>query len=164
MPQSLVKNYLHITFSTKNRISLIPDNVKRELFAYLAEVCKQLESPAIIVGGTANHVHLLVNLSRKIALIHLIEKIKTHSSKWIKTKDVSLQQFYWLNGYGAFSVNPKQVQVVKEYIANQEQHHKTLSFEQEYRKFLKIMPYNTTKGLFGIKNFYRAPLVLFGTL
>lgn len=137
MPQSLVKNYVHIIFSTKNREVLIRDSIKNELFKYLGGVCNELESQTIIVGGTNNHVHLLINLSRKMALMHLIEKLKTHSSKWIKTKGEEYGNFYWQHGYGAFSVNPKQLDVVRNYIANQEVHHKTLSFKEEYRKFLK---------------------------
>ena len=137
MPQSLVKNYIHITFSTKNRTPLIQQPIKEELFSYLGGTCKELESQPLIVGGMNDHVHLLVMLSRKMALMTLIEKIKTHSSKWIKTKGPQFQNFYWQQGYGCFSVNPKQVDLVKEYIMNQEVHHKKMSFQDEYRAFLK---------------------------
>lgn len=137
MPQSLVKNYIHITFSTKNRLPLIQPSIKEELFSYLGGTSKELESQPLIVGGTNNHVHLLVNLSRKIALMSLIEKLKTHSSKWIKTKDSDFKDFYWQKGYGGFSVNPQQVEVVREYISNQEAHHKKVTFQEEYLAFLK---------------------------
>ncbi|MDB4583470.1 IS200/IS605 family transposase [Draconibacterium sp.] len=137
MPQSLVKNYIHITFSTKNRFPFIDDVVKDELYNYLGGTCKELESPSIIVGGAKDHVHLLVNLSRKIALMSLIEKLKTHSSKWIKTKGQDFKSFYWQHGYGGFSVNPNQIDIVKKYIMNQEIHHKKLTFQDEYRAFLK---------------------------
>ena len=95
MPQSLVKNYIHITFSTKNRIHLIKPEVQTELFNYLGGTCRELECPPIQVGGTIDHVHLLVNLSRKMALMTLIEKIKSHSSGWIKSKGSGFQNFYW---------------------------------------------------------------------
>jgi len=137
MPQSLVKNYVHITFSTKNRLSLISDSIKEELFNYLGGICNELESRSIIVGGTGDHVHLLINLSRKIALMTLVEKVKTHSSKWIKTKDSLFNNFYWQHGYGCFSVNPRQINKVKEYIRNQEVHHKKMTFQDEYRSLLK---------------------------
>ena len=137
MPQSLVKNYIHITFSTKNRLPLIRDSIKDELFNYLGGTCKELESQPVIVGGTIDHVHLLVNLSRKMALMNLIEKLKTHSSKWIKTKGPDFANFYWQHGYGGFSVNPKQIDIVEKYIQNQEAHHHKTSFQEEYRKFLK---------------------------
>ena len=100
-------------------------------------VCKELESQPIIVGGVSDHVHLLFNLSRKMALMSLVEKLKTHSSKWIKTKSMEYLNFYWQRGYGAFSVNPKQIDVVKNYIKNQESHHEKHSFQTEYRQFLK---------------------------
>ncbi len=137
MPQSLVKNYVHIAFSTKNRAPLIKSSIQSELFNYLGGTCRELECSPIQVGGTTNHVHLLVNLSRKIALMTLIEKIKSHSSGWIKTKGKDFQHFFWQNGYGGFSVNPKQIDVVQQYILTQEEHHKKLTFQEEYRRFLK---------------------------
>ena len=137
MPQSLVKNYIHLVFSTKNRQPLILNAIKEELFNYLGGVCKELESQPIVVGGTIDHVHLLFNLSRKIALMNLVEIVKTHSSQWIKTKGVEFNQFYWQHGYGGFSVNPKQIEMVKKYIQNQEEHHRKKTFQDEYRQFLK---------------------------
>jgi REP element-mobilizing transposase RayT len=137
MPQSLVKNYIHITFSTKNRFPFISDSIKEELFKYLGGTCRELESLPVIIGGTKDHVHLLVNLSRKIALMSLIEKLKTHSSKWIKTKDNSFKNFYWQHGYGGFSVSPNQVDPVKRYIVNQEIHHKKVTLKEEFRAFMK---------------------------
>jgi putative transposase len=137
MPQSLVKNYLHITFSTKHRYPFIKQETKEELFKYIGGTCRELESSSIIVGGTSDHVHLLINLSRKIALMSFIEKVKTHSSKWIKTKDDCYKDFAWQHGYGGFSVNPKQIDVVKEYILSQDKHHQKVSFQDEYRAFLK---------------------------
>ena len=137
MPQSLVKNYVHLTFSTKNRYPLITDSIKKELFDYLGGVCKELGSQPIIVGGANDHVHLLFNLSRKIALMSLVERLKTHSSKWIKRKGAEFTNFYWQHGYGGFSVNPKQLEIVRDYIRNQEMHHKTRAYKDEYRQFLK---------------------------
>ena len=136
MPQSLVKNYLHITFSTKNRAHLIDDEIEDELFRYLGGICKNLECNPIIVGGHRNHIHILCLLSRKIALMKLIEELKSHSSKWIKTKGSQYKKFYWQNGYGGFSVNPQQVDVVKNYILNQEEHHKNKTFKEEYLELL----------------------------
>jgi len=137
MPQSLVRNYLHITFSTKNRYPFITSDIKDELFAYLGGICKNLECNPIIVGGHLDHAHILCLLSQKIALMKLIEEVKSHSSKWIKTKDIKLSQFYWQNGYGAFSVIPTDIEVVKNYILGQEEHHKKKTFQEEYLVFLK---------------------------
>lgn len=86
MPQSLVHNYIHIVFSTKYREPLIDKEIQPELFAYLGGICNHLESNSIMVGGYRDHVHILCMLSRKIPLMKLVEKLKTSSSKWIKTK------------------------------------------------------------------------------
>ena len=137
MPQSLVKNYLHITFSTKNRFPFIDDNIKVELFSYLGGICKNLECYPIKVGGHLDHIHMLCLLSRKIALMKLIEEVKTHSSKWIKTKGQKYEKFYWQNGYGGFSVHESQVGRVEAYILSQDKHHKKISFKDEYLSFLK---------------------------
>ncbi len=137
MSQSLVKNYLHIVFSTKNRQTFIHPPVEDELHSYLGGVCKKLECPPIKIGGYTDHVHILCMLSKKIALMKLVEEIKSHSSKWIKTKGEDYSYFYWQDGYGAFSVNPKQVGSVVQYIENQHIHHKDESFQDEYRGFLK---------------------------
>ena len=137
MAQSLVKNYLHIVFSTKHRKPLINQHIESELHQYLAGICKNLECYPIKIGGHIDHIHILCTLSKKIALIKLLEELKSHSSKWVKTKDNSLSNFYWQDGYGAFSVNPAEIDVVKGYIENQSEHHKKKTFQDEYRAFLK---------------------------
>ncbi len=136
MPQSLFQNFIHIIYSTKNREALINEYIKEELFTYLGGTCKQLECQPIVVGGYQDHVHILCNLSRKISLMKLIEELKTHSSKWVKTKGNEFSNFYWQRGYGAFSVNPNQIDQVREYILNQKVHHQKKSFQDEYRMFL----------------------------
>lgn len=137
MGQSLVKNYVHIVFSTKYRQPLIRSPYEEELHSYLGGICKNLECPPIIVGGYTDHVHILCRLSQKIPLMKLLEEVKSHSSKWIKTKHESLRNFYWQNGYGAFSVNPAEVDRVVNYIANQHAHHGKKTFQQEYRSLLR---------------------------
>ena len=137
MPQSLVKNYLHITFSTKYRQPLIKPDIEDKLHAYLGGICRQLQCPPIIVGGYDDHVHILCLLSQKIALMKLMEEVKGHSSKWMKTIGETFTDFYWQNGYGAFSVNPAEIQVVIDYISNQRAHHKKVTFQDEYVAFLK---------------------------
>lgn len=137
MGQSLVKNYVHLVFSTKYRQPLIRPPYEEELHSYLGGICKNLECPPIIVGGYTDHVHILCRLSQKIPLMKLLEEVKSHSSKWIKTKHESLHNFYWQNGYGAFSVNPAEVDRVVNYIANQHAHHGRKTFQQEYRSLLR---------------------------
>jgi putative transposase len=137
MGQSLVKNYLHIVFSTKHRQELILPPFEDELHAYLGGICKKLESPPIIVGGYTDHIHILCSLSKKIALMKFMEELKSNSSKWFKTKDKSLENFYWQDGYGAFSVNPWDIEKVIKYIADQKEHHSKITFQDEYRAILK---------------------------
>jgi REP element-mobilizing transposase RayT len=128
MGQSLVKNYLHIVFSTKHRQHLIHPPVEAELHSYLGGICKALECPPIKVGGHTDHIHILCMLSKKITLIKLMEEVKAHSSKWIKTKSPEYANFYWQDGYGAFSVNPSEIDRVIAYIANQHEHHTKKTF------------------------------------
>ncbi len=137
MGQSLVKNYLHIIFSTKLRAPLILESIENELYSYIGGICKQLECYPVKIGGYIDHIHILCMLSKKIPLMKLLEEIKAHSSKWIKTKDDTLKKFYWQNGYGAFSVNPYEVDKVIAYIENQKEHHRKKTFQEEYRAFLK---------------------------
>ena len=136
MPQSLSKVYTHIIFSTKYRQHLIDDQIEHELFNYLGGVCQALECHPVQVGGYQNHVHILCLLSRKIAQVKLLEEVKKRSSKWIKTRDKKYAGFYWQDGYGIFSVNPRKIDVVARYIKNQKVHHQTLSFKEEFRRFL----------------------------
>jgi len=137
MGQSLVKNYIHIIFSTKLRAPLILESIENELYSYIGGICKQLECYPVKIGGYIDHIHILCMLSKKIPLMKLLEEIKAHSSKWIKTKDDTLKKFYWQNGYGAFSVNPYEVDKVIAYIENQKEHHRKKTFQEEYRAFLK---------------------------
>ncbi len=136
MPQSLVHNYMHITFSTKYRYPFIDKNISEELYSYLGGICKNLECNPIIIGGHKDHIHILCLLSRKIALMKLIEEMKSHSSKWIKTKNIKYQNFYWQRGYGGFSVNPTEIGIVEKYILEQDIHHIKKTFQDEYRTFL----------------------------
>lgn len=136
MGQSLVKNYIHIVFSTKHRQPMIMESIENELYAYLGGICKNLECQPIKVGGYTDHIHILCMLSKKMALMKLLEELKAHSSKWIKTKGEEYKNFYWQDGYGAFSVNPSEVDRVIDYITKQKEHHCKKSFQEEYIAFL----------------------------
>lgn len=137
MSQSLTLLCTHIIFSTKNRQPFIDDKIEPLLHAYLGAVCNEMDCLPVKVGGYTDHVHVLCLLSKKIALMDLLEEIKRRSSKWIKTQGDAYHQFYWQSGYGAFSVNPSQLDVVIKYISNQHEHHKKTIFQDEYRAFLK---------------------------
>ena len=137
MSQSLSKVYVHIVFSTKNHQNLIDDKIESSLDEYLGGICKDLECYPVQVGGYKNHIHILCLLSRNIAQMKLLEELKKGSSKWIKTKGENYKNFYWQDGYGIFSVNPSEVDVAKNYIKNQKEHHKNISFKDELRAFFK---------------------------
>ncbi|HIJ76599.1 MAG TPA: transposase [Deltaproteobacteria bacterium] len=138
MPQSLAQVHIHVIFSTKNRMPFLVDaEFRKEMHAYLATIMKAYESPAQIVGGTADHVHILCGLSRSATVAKLIGEAKRSSSKWIKTKGGDLELFQWQNGYGVFSVSYSKITEVREYISNQMNHHKKMSFQEEYRLFLR---------------------------
>ncbi len=128
---------MHITFSTKDRYPFIDKNISEQLYSYLGGICKNLECNPIIVGGYRNHIHILCLLSRKISQMKLLEEVKKSSSKWIKTKGQQYSGFYWQNGYGIFSVNPKQMDIVANYIKKQKEHHEKKDFKDEYISFLK---------------------------
>jgi putative transposase len=136
MGQSLTRNYIHIVFSTKYRQPLIKAGIESELYNYLGGICRKLECQPIIVGGYTDHIHILCQLSKRITLMKLLEELKSHSSKWIKTKGGNYSNFYWQDGYGAFSVNPSQIDRVRAYIANQKQHHQKSTYQTEYRAIL----------------------------
>ncbi len=124
MPQSLSHVYVHLVFSTKSRHPFITDDIAIELYPYMAKVLyEECRSPAKIIGGVEDHGHLLFNLARTIALADVVEKIKTSSSKWIKTKGEGFRDFSWQAGYGAFSVSRSNLDRVHQYIVNQKEHH-----------------------------------------
>jgi len=115
---------------------LIDDQIENDLYNYIGGICKDMECNPVQVGGHKNHIHLLCLLSRKIAQMTLIQQVKQGSSKWIKSIDSKYANFYWQDGYGIFSVSPNNVDTVIEYIKNQHKHHLSMSFKDEYRKFL----------------------------
>ncbi len=137
MPQSLTQIYLHVVFSTKHRTPFLLDRTLRaETHTYLGGTCRNLDSPSFIVGGVEDHVHVLCRLGKTWAVSDFVRELKRESSKWLKERSAALAAFYWQNGYGAFSVSPDHVEAVVAYIANQEEHHKTETFQQEFRGIL----------------------------
>src|SRR5262249_52291803 len=137
MAQSLTQIYVHLVFSTKDRAPLLQDRGLRErLHAYFVGTCRNLESPSIIAGGVADHVHVLCRLGKTISVAELVRELKRESSKWLKEQAAELASFYWQNGYGAFSVSPVHVPALTAYIENQKEHHKSETFQDEFRRLL----------------------------
>ena len=133
MPQALSSILVHLVFSTKNRERFIVPEIESELHKYLAGTLKELKSPSLAIGGAEDHVHLLFALSRTITVADLVEALKTSSSKWIKTKGSQFRQFHWQSGYGAFSIGQSSVMALKQYVLTQKEHHKTKSFQDEFK-------------------------------
>jgi putative transposase len=106
MSQSLVRNLVHLVYSTKARQPWISKEHQDDLFAYQAGIFKAWESPAIIIGGVEDHVHALFSLSKNHPLAKIVEEVKKGSSKWMKANGPKITDFQWQAGYGAFSVSP----------------------------------------------------------
>lgn len=129
MAQSLVKNLIHLIYSTKLRMPCLHAAVRPALYGYKAGILQNWDSPALLIGGVADHVHILLALSKNHPLIKIVEEVKKGSSKWLKTQGPEFHDFHWQNGYGAFSMSPSNVDAVKAYIEKQEEHHRHRTFQ-----------------------------------
>ena len=130
MAHTYATNFIHCIFSTKERKPILVADRMPTLYAYLGGIAQGEGFCLIAAGGTANHVHLLITLPPRIPLATALQKLKGSSSHWMGSG------FSWQEGYGAFSVSPSQIPVVKRYIQNQEKHHRKQSFEEEFIAFL----------------------------
>ncbi len=137
MPQSLSLLIVHVIFSTKERHPFLDPDTLPKLHAYLASVARNAGCETYRVGGVADHVHLAIRLSRTITIADLVEKLKTASSKWVKSQSPTLAAFSWQRGYACFSVGPADLDSLCGYIDGQEDHHKTRTFQDEFRMFMK---------------------------
>ena len=137
MSQSLTRLYAHLVFSTKNRQAFFDETIRSRVHGYLASVIRDLESPWVVVGGVADHVHILFDMGKMVAPVKFVEQVKRESSKFVKTIDKKYARFYWQRGYGMFSVSPKDRDEAERYVRNQEEHHRQLTFQDEYRAMLR---------------------------
>ena len=136
MSGTYVKNYCHLIFSTKNREPVITQTIKEELYAYIAGIINNQDSFLHAINGMPDHIHILFNLPKGIALSKFVQIIKMNSSKFINEQNDLPNKFEWQKGYGSFSVSPSCLQKVIHYIQHQEQHHKQKSFKEEFLEFL----------------------------
>lgn len=137
MSQSLSSVLVHLVFSTKNRESFITPQIETELHPYMGTIFRELKSPSLAINGTTDHVHILFSMARVVTIADIVEEVKTSTSKWIKTKRREFRNFHWQRGYGAFSIGQSNVASLKRYIRDQKEHHRRVTFQDEYRKFLK---------------------------
>ena len=136
MAQTLTRLLVHVIYSTKNREPFITREVAPELHRYLGGIARNHASPALTIGGLADHVHLLISLAKTIAVADLLMHLKRDSSKWIKTKGPQFADFAWQEGYGAFTIGESQIEAITRYIETQEEHHQSRSFQDEFRAIL----------------------------
>jgi putative transposase len=137
MPQSLARLHVHLIFSTKSREQFLHDQIRQRLHAYMAIVLQKLECPPTLINSVEDHVHILHELARKVSVSQAVEEVKKSSSKWIKTQGTEFTTFAWQAGYAAFAVSESNILVVRDYIANQREHHRKKTFQEEYRAFLE---------------------------
>ncbi len=131
MSRSHVLNYVHCVFSTKGRAQLIRD--PERLWAYLRGIARNLKFDLLAVGGTDNHVHMLIAAPPGRAFADVVRDLKANSSRHM---NLQIRGFAWQDGYGAISVSPSQIDTVRKYIANQEEHHHRRTFDEEYLAML----------------------------
>jgi putative transposase len=137
MSQSLSQNIVHLVFSTKHRENLLFRGLRPELFAVMANLVNQTKSHAYRVGGLDDHVHLALRLHPTLAGSQLVNVLKSQSSQWIKKQTGSSPDFAWQGGYGLFSVSKTHLPGLLDYIDQQESHHHTLSFQDEFRELCR---------------------------
>lgn len=137
MAQSLAKIYIHLIFSTKNRERTIPDHLRPTLHRYMGGILNEQGCTPVEINTEHDHAHVLFILSRTVALSEAIGHLKKGATNWLHEQSLDLKGFYWQNGYGAFSVSQSAVENVREYIRNQREHHKKVTFQDELRAFLK---------------------------
>ena len=133
MAHTYSANFVHCVFSTKNRTNSIPAELQEQLWAYLLGIANHLKLKTLAIGGTANHVHVLVGLPSTMTVVETVQKLKANSSRWLGEHGVDFQ---WQDGYGVFSVSSSMLDTVQAYIRNQQQHHQKRSFEDEFRALL----------------------------
>ena len=136
MPQSFTRLHYHLVFSTKYRVPAITAEIRTRLWDYLGGIVREEGGVPMAIGGTADHVHLLVTLRQQPALSDVLRHIKAGSSGWVHEMFPAMGDFWWQTGYGAFTVSHSALEKVATYIANQEKHHKHRTFQDEFRALL----------------------------
>ena len=138
MPQSLSAVYIHLVFSTKDRRPFLRDpSVRAQLHSYLSGISKTLDCPPLQTGGVEDHVHMLCRFGRTVTQADWVKELKRVSNLWLKQQGRDYADFQWQGGYADFSVSESNLDHVRDYIANQEEHHRKFSFQDELRTLLR---------------------------
>jgi REP-associated tyrosine transposase len=134
MSHTYSAQFTHVVFSTKDRRDLVPAGIQSRLIAYVGGILRTLGLDSVAIGGTANHLHILMTIPPTVRLAEAVQKLKANSSRWMGEQGIG---FEWQKGYGAFSVSPSMLPTVKAYVENQEEHHRARSFEDEFLTLLR---------------------------
>jgi REP element-mobilizing transposase RayT len=137
MSHTFTKLLTHVIFSTKERRSLMDDELQVRLFPYLGGIVREMGGTPLTINGPSTHVHLLVQTKASVSIAKLVETVKSSSTSWVHREWKERWKFAWQEGYGAFSVGPVQVPEVIKYIAGQKEHHRKISFQEEFISFLQ---------------------------
>ncbi len=137
MPHSYISFHVHYVFSTKDRRRIISPEIRERLWAYMGGIARENKVKALAVGGTSDHVHILLALPSTISVAKAIQLIKGGSSKWVSEMFPEIHQFAWQEGYGAFSIGVSGIDDTIAYIQTQDEHHRTRTFQEEFLAFLK---------------------------
>lgn len=137
MPHTFTYLLTHVIFSTKDRKPYIDAELRPQLLAYMGGIVRELSGKALSINGTADHIHLLLWLPPTVSVTEVLRVLKTNSSRWVHEKWHSRRDFGWQVGYAAFSVSKSNLSTVVKYIANQEQHHRKMSFQEEFILYLR---------------------------
>ena len=137
MPHTYTNLLSHVIFSTRERKPDPHDDIRPRVFAYMGGIIRELGGAALAINGPADHTHILLSLPANVAMSDAMRVIKTNSSRWIHEQWPGRRSFAWQSGYGAFSVSRSNVEEIERYIANQEEHHRPVSFQDEFLAFLK---------------------------
>jgi REP element-mobilizing transposase RayT len=136
MPSTYLSLHYHLIFSTKERYPFIVPSWRQRVHAYLGGAVRTLGGAPEVVGGTVDHVHMLIGLRATHCLADVLREIKRSSSQWVH-ETIGLTEFSWQEGYGAFTVSASNIATVRRYIAKQEEHHRKKTFQEEYIAFLR---------------------------
>ncbi|MEJ5262365.1 MAG: IS200/IS605 family transposase [Ignavibacterium sp.] len=136
MSHSLTKIWIHLIFGTKDRFPLINQSFEKQLYNHIRTLLENdFDCKVDLINGTTDHIHILLLQNQNYSLAEIVKNIKGNSSHWINQNKFLKTKFAWQTGYGAFSVSESMIGEVRKYISNQKEHHKKMSFIEEYKRF-----------------------------
>ncbi len=142
---SFIKVYVHYVWSTKNRQALLTDNIRYDVFSHIRENARNKNIFIDFINGYKDHIHCLVSLNDELSIGKIAQLIKGESSHWINQNKLTKEKFSWQDEYLAVAVCDEKVNIVRDYIKSQEEHHKKITFSKEYEQFIKRYGFDIIK-------------------